>query len=137
MDLVCAVQIANLCSISKNDIELYDRYICHYLTGFKTLYKFAKVKPIYYIALHYGNILQGFGLVHTHGAAFYKQYIHSMQSENHNMRLGLYSASKNCSNVLDFCNALAINQELLKVRLCIYACLKALYHSFVMIYYIW
>jgi hypothetical protein len=27
MDLVCAVQIANLRSISKNDIELYERYI--------------------------------------------------------------------------------------------------------------
>jgi len=77
MDLVCAVQIANLRSISKNDIELYERHIHHYLTGFKTLYKLAKVKP------------RGFGPAHTHGVAFYEQYIHSMQGENHNMRLGL------------------------------------------------
>jgi hypothetical protein len=89
MDLVCAVQIANLRSISKNDIELYDHYIYRYLTVFKTLYKFAKVKSIHHAALHYGDILRGFGPAHTHGAAFYERYIHSMQSENHNMRLGL------------------------------------------------
>jgi hypothetical protein len=90
MDLVRAVQIANLRSISKNDIELYERYIHRYLTGFKTLYKLAKVKPIHHAALHYGDILRGFGPAHTHGAAFYERYIHSMQSENHNMRLGLW-----------------------------------------------
>lgn len=89
MDLVCAVQIANLRSISKNDIELYERYIYRYLTGFKALYQLAKVKPIHHAALHYGDILRGFGPAHTHGAAFYERYIHSMQSENHNMRLGL------------------------------------------------
>ncbi len=89
MDLVCAVQIANLRSISKKDIELYEYYIQHYLTDFKTLYKSAKVKPIHHAALHYGDILRGFGPAHTHGAAFYERYIHSMQGENHNMKLGL------------------------------------------------
>ena len=72
MDLVCAVQIANLRSISKNDIELYDHYIYRYLTGYKTLYKSAKVKTIHHAALHYGDILRGFGPAHTHGAAFYE-----------------------------------------------------------------
>ena len=89
MDLVRAVQIANLRSISKEDIKLYESYIHRYLTGFKTLYKRAKVKPIHHAALHYGDILQGFGPAHTHGAAFYERHIHSMQSENHNMKLGL------------------------------------------------
>ena len=95
MDLVCAVQIANLRSISKNDIELYEHYIHRYLTGFKTLYKLAKVKPIHHMALHYGDILRGFGPTHTHGAAFYEWYIHSMQSQNHNMKLGLSLISHN------------------------------------------
>ncbi|KAH9052740.1 hypothetical protein EDB87DRAFT_1581462 [Lactarius vividus] len=81
MDLVCAVQIAN-------DIELYEYYIQRYLTDFKTLYKSAKVKPIHHAALHYGDTLRGFGPAHTHGAAFYERYIHSMQRENHNMKLG-------------------------------------------------
>jgi len=89
MDLVCAVQIANLRSISKKDIELYEHYIHRYLTGFKSLYKLSKVKPIHHAALHYGDILRGFGPAHTHGAAFYERYIHSMQSQNHNMKLGL------------------------------------------------
>jgi len=89
MDLVCAIQIANLCSISKKEIELYEHYIIHYVTRFKSLYKLIKVKPIHHATLHYGNILRGFGPAHTHGATFYKQYIHSMQCKNHNMKFGL------------------------------------------------
>lgn len=89
MDLVCAVQIANLRSISKTEIELYEHYIFRYMTGFKLLFKLAKVKPIHHAALHYGDILRGFGPAHTHGAAFYERYIHSMQSKNHNMKFGL------------------------------------------------
>ena len=88
MDLACTVQIANLRSISNKEIELYKHYIFHYVTTFKLLYKLAKVKPIHHAALHYGDVLQGFGPAHTHGAAFYEQYIHSMQSKNHNMKLG-------------------------------------------------
>ena len=72
MDLVHAVQIANLRSISKKEIELYEHYIICYVTRFKSLYKLAKVKPIHHAALHYGDILRGFGLAHTHGAAFYE-----------------------------------------------------------------
>lgn len=90
MDLVRAVQIANLRSISKEDIKLYEHYIHQYLTGFLTLYKCAKVKPIHHAALHYGNILRGFGPAHTHGAAFYERYIQYMQGQNHNMKLGLW-----------------------------------------------
>jgi hypothetical protein len=89
MDLVCAVQIANLRSISKKEIELYEQYIFRYVTTFKSLYKLAKVKPIHHAALHYGDILRGFGPAHTHGAAFYERYIHSMQCKNHNMKFGL------------------------------------------------
>ena len=88
MDLACAVQIANLRSISNKEIELYEHYIFRYVTTFKSLYKLAKVKPIHHAALHYGDVLRGFGPAHTHGAAFYKRYIHSMQSKNHNMKLG-------------------------------------------------
>lgn len=90
MDLVCAVQIANLRSISKKEIELYEHFIHRYLTGFKTLYKTAKVKPIHHAALHYGDILRGFGPSHTHGASFYQRYIHSMQGQSHNMKFGLW-----------------------------------------------
>jgi hypothetical protein len=88
MDLVCAVQIANLRSVSKQDIELYENYIQHYLVEFKLLYKLVKVKPIHHAALHYGKTLRSFGPAHTHGAAFYERYIHSMQTQNHDMKLG-------------------------------------------------
>ena len=88
MDLACAVQIANLQSISRAEIGLYEHYIHRYLAGFKSLFKMAKIKPIHHAALHYGDILRGFGPAHTHGAAFYERYIHSMQSQNHNMKLG-------------------------------------------------
>jgi hypothetical protein len=89
MDLVRAVQIANLRSISKKEIEQYERYMFRYMTTFKLLYKLAKVKPIHHAALHYGDILRGFGPAHTHSAAFYERYIYAMQSKNHNMKLGL------------------------------------------------
>ena len=88
MDLVRAVQIANLRSISRNEIELYERHISRYMTSFKSLYKVAKVKPIHHASLHYGDVLRGFGPAHTHSAAFYERHIHAMQSENHNMKLG-------------------------------------------------
>jgi hypothetical protein len=89
MDLVCAVQIANLRSISKKQIERYEFYIFRYMTTYKSLYKLAKVKPIHHAALHYGDILRGFGPAHTHSAAFYERYIYAMQSKNHNMKFGL------------------------------------------------
>jgi hypothetical protein len=89
MDLVRAVQIANLRTISRKEIELYEHYIFRYLTSFKSLYKLAKVKPIHHTAMHYGDVLRGFGPAHTHSTAFYERYIHSMQSKNHNMKLGL------------------------------------------------
>lgn len=89
MDLSIAVQIANLRSISKKDIELYEHYIQRYLVGLKSLYKLAKVKPTHHAALHYGDTLRSFGPAHTHGAAFYERYIHFMQTQNHNMKLGM------------------------------------------------
>lgn len=89
MDLVCAVQIANLRSISKEEIKLYEHHIFRYVTNFKSLYKHSKVKPIHHAALHYGDILRGFGPAHTHGGAFYERYIYSMQSMNHNMKFGM------------------------------------------------
>ena len=72
MDLVHTVQMANLHSISKKEIKLYKDYILHYMTTFKSLYKLANVKTIHHVALHYGNVLRGFGPTHTHGAAFYE-----------------------------------------------------------------
>jgi hypothetical protein len=86
MDLSIAVQITNLRSISKQDIELYEHYIQCYLVRFKSLYKQAKVKPIHHAALHYGDTLRSFGPAHT---AFYERYIHFMQIQNHNMKLGM------------------------------------------------
>ena len=91
MDLTSAVQIANLRSISKQDIQLYEHYIQRYLVGFKSLYKLTKVKPIHHAALHYGNTLRSFRPAHTHEAAFYEQYIHFMQTQNHNMKLSMWS----------------------------------------------
>jgi hypothetical protein len=89
MDLAHVVQFANLRSISQKEIEQYEYYIFRYMTSFKSLYKLAKVKPIHHAALHYGDILRGFGPAHTHSAAFYEWHIHSMQSKSHNMKLGL------------------------------------------------
>ena len=57
IDLVQAVQIANLQSISKEDIKRYEHYIHQYLSGFKSLYKRAKANPIHHAALHYGDVL--------------------------------------------------------------------------------
>jgi hypothetical protein len=88
MDLVRAVQNANLRSTSRKEIGLYNHHIYSYMTSFKSLYKDTKVKPIHHAALHYGDVLQGFGPAHTHSAAFYERHIHAMQSENHNMKLG-------------------------------------------------
>ncbi|KAH9169714.1 hypothetical protein EDB89DRAFT_1908359 [Lactarius sanguifluus] len=71
MDLVHAIQLVNLRSISQDKIKLYEEYIFRYVTTFKSLYKVAKVKLIHHTALHYGDVLRGFGPAHTHGAAFY------------------------------------------------------------------
>jgi hypothetical protein len=75
--------------ISKKEIELFEHYIFRYVARLKTLYKLTKVKPIHHSALHYGDVLRGFGPAHTHGAAFYERYIHTMQRKNHNMKFGV------------------------------------------------
>ena len=89
MDLVCVVQIANLCSISKEHIKCYKSYIVCYMTTYKSLYKLTKVKHIHHAALHYSDILWGIGPAHMHSTAFYEQYIYAIQSKNHNMKFGL------------------------------------------------
>ncbi|KAI9446720.1 hypothetical protein H4582DRAFT_2070041 [Lactarius indigo] len=109
MDLVCAVQIVNLRSVSRKEVELYEHYIFCYMTSFKSLYKLAKVKPIHHAALHYGDVLRGFGPAHTHSATFYEWHIHSMQSVNHNMKLedGKYAFSLISSSAEVYNNILA------------------------------
>ncbi|KDQ65238.1 hypothetical protein JAAARDRAFT_188481 [Jaapia argillacea MUCL 33604] len=86
MDLVCAILLANMQTISKGHINAYRLHIQRYLETMKSLYKDIKIKPTHHASLHVGDFLELFGLVQSHSAPFFKRYIHFLQSQNTNLK---------------------------------------------------
>ena len=92
MDLVMAVQIANMRIISEKHIILYEKLMMRYLIKFKSLYKDAKIKPTHHVSLHIGDFLRNFGPVHAYRTPAFERYNYMLQRENTNMKFGGYNA---------------------------------------------
>lgn len=89
MDLVNAVQIANMHILSQKQILAYNHYIFRYVSRYAELYLDETLKPTLYATLHLGHTLDLFGPVHAISAPFYKCYINFFHCMNTNQKLGL------------------------------------------------
>lgn len=65
LHLVTAVKIANLRSITDEDINKYEEHMRKYLTGFLKLYPFAALVPYQHLAMHFPDHLRRFGPTHS------------------------------------------------------------------------
>ncbi|KAG6905108.1 hypothetical protein DXG01_004830 [Tephrocybe rancida] len=88
MELVSAVQIANLCVTSQSKIAVYNRPIFRYAKCWHELFPDEDLKPVIYAVLHIGDIMELFGPVHTYSSPFYKRYINFFHRINTNKKLG-------------------------------------------------
>ncbi|KAA1479470.1 hypothetical protein DENSPDRAFT_758942, partial [Dentipellis sp. KUC8613] len=88
IDLVVAVEVATMRTISEEHIQLYDKLMLKYLKSMKELYKDAKVLPNHHLALHLREFLQSFGSVHAWRAFAFERYNYILQHENTNQKFG-------------------------------------------------
>ncbi|KAA1477401.1 hypothetical protein DENSPDRAFT_786565, partial [Dentipellis sp. KUC8613] len=89
MNLVQAITLANLHTISPAHIEEYDDAIYSYMKGYKELFKHVTVHPIHHVAMHHGDELRGFGPSGaSKNGAYYERHIHQLQEVNANQKFG-------------------------------------------------
>jgi hypothetical protein len=93
MDLVTAVQIANMRVTSSRHISLFEQSMYQYLQTLKELYKEAKIKPIHHAALHTGEFLRSLGPVHAYRSSAFERYNNLAQKQNTNMKSGKFSST--------------------------------------------
>jgi hypothetical protein len=90
MDLVSAVQIANMQVSSASQVAAYNKHIIQYLEGIQTLFPHEKLRPTHHAAIHIGDLLQRFGPVHAYSSPFYERYISFLHRINTNNKIGMY-----------------------------------------------
>lgn len=88
MDLVSAVQIANMCVSSEGQIQAYNMYMERYIKNIKTLYPDQSLKPTHHAALHIGDMLGLFGPNHSHSGPHYERYINFFHHVSTNSKIG-------------------------------------------------
>lgn len=89
MDLVTAVQIANMRISSPSHVSAYNQYITSYAEGLKVLFPHKKLKPTLHGAFHIGDMMLRFGPGHSHKASYYERYIGFFHKLNTNGKLGM------------------------------------------------
>ncbi|KAI6121623.1 hypothetical protein F5141DRAFT_1061303 [Pisolithus sp. B1] len=88
MHLITAIHLANLRSISSQDIADYTFHMDSYLRGFAELYKEAKIQPTHHLSLHFGTLLTHFGPVHSWRAWSFERYNYVLQNIETNRKFG-------------------------------------------------
>jgi hypothetical protein len=88
MDLVQAIEIADLHAISSNQVSELETFIHRYLEKYMDLYKDAKIKPIHHAAKHYPSTLTAFGPSPGHSGQYYERHINHLHHLDTNMKRG-------------------------------------------------
>ena len=89
MDLVNATRIATSKVSSTLRVQLYNEFIFRYVKGLQELYPDKHLLPVHHAALHLGHIMELFGPIHSHNAAFFERYIKFLHRMNINQKPGL------------------------------------------------
>ncbi|KAF8989606.1 hypothetical protein BDQ17DRAFT_1333955 [Cyathus striatus] len=88
MNLVSAVNIANLCSTSRWKAAKYRELMTSYVLGMKELFPDQRLWPVHHMAIHIGDILDLFGPVHAYSSPYYECYINFFHHINTNQKIG-------------------------------------------------
>jgi len=88
MELITAVDTANLLETSAAQIDVYNQNITGYVRGIANLFKENSILPSHHASLHIGDQLAGFGPLHSRTAPYYERFIHLLQSQNTNKKFG-------------------------------------------------
>lgn len=88
MDLVSAVQIANMRISSASQIQAYNFYMERYIKNISNLYPDQTLKPTHHASLHIGDMLGLFGPNHSHSGPHYERYINFFHRINTNLKIG-------------------------------------------------
>lgn len=88
MDLVTAVKLATMRSVTSSSISLFESTMLRYLAGIKFLYKHHAFSPNQHLSLHLGALLRRFGPVHAWRSYPFERWNLVLQSIQTNMRPG-------------------------------------------------
>ncbi|KAA1479836.1 hypothetical protein DENSPDRAFT_789601 [Dentipellis sp. KUC8613] len=99
IDLMYAVQLANLREVSLDHIVAYRERLHRYLEDYKRLFKENKIKPIHHVAQHVDEFMLRFGPNHSHSAPFYERHIYQLQEQNVNNKFGELEATMMVASV--------------------------------------
>ncbi|TFY77450.1 hypothetical protein EWM64_g6562 [Hericium alpestre] len=88
IDLIVAVEIGSMLSVSSEHASLYDMLMKRYLDGVNALYKEANFVPNHHISLHLGDFMCSFGPVHAWRAFATERYNYLLQQVNTNQKFG-------------------------------------------------
>lgn len=90
MELVTTVKIANMRISTTSQVEAYNAHMLRYVSRLHELYPDQSILPSHHGALHIRDMLQLFGPVHSHSAAFFEWYINFFHHMNTNLSLVWY-----------------------------------------------
>ncbi len=117
MDLVSAVKLATMRSMTSSRSAQYKEHIRCYLTGIKTLYK-CPFSPNQHIALHLDRLLRLFGPVHAWRSYPFERWNYILQSIPTNFHLGamevtMFERFCRMQNLLSYWNDKVLDPEIL------------------------
>ncbi|KAI6099082.1 hypothetical protein F5141DRAFT_1066671 [Pisolithus sp. B1] len=104
MHLISAIHLANLRSISSQDIADYSFHMDSYLCGFSELYKEAKIQPTHHLSLHFSTLLTLFGPVHSWRAWSFEHYNYILQNIETNRKFGVKLSFVECHAFIEHHN---------------------------------
>ena len=94
LDMVAAVRYANVRRTSRGRIATYRYHIFRYVRGLRTLFPEQDLVPNHHLALHLGEVLEGFGPTHAYWAFPFERLIRIIRQAKVNYRRGNFSSER-------------------------------------------
>ncbi|OSC96548.1 hypothetical protein PYCCODRAFT_1378951 [Trametes coccinea BRFM310] len=88
LDLVTAVVLAGLWTLTEEHIDLFESHMLRYLAELKQLYKEIALRPNHHLALHIPDCMRLFGPVPSWRAFVFERFNYMLQRLNTNLTFG-------------------------------------------------
>ena len=97
LDLVTAVRYANVRRTSMGRIATYRYHVFRYVRELRRLFPEQDLVPNHHLALHFGEVLEGFGPSHAYWAFPFKRLIRIIRQAKVNYRHGIFQLNFECA----------------------------------------
>ena len=91
MDLVAAVKIAHLRTLTPKLIEEYHKFMHRYLRVVQELYPHSSIYPVQHMSLHLTQLMRQFGPVHSWRCFAFERYNGVLQNIPTNYKFGIFN----------------------------------------------